>query len=115
MSGGQDNPSNVKILESLLSEQKFREIFPRADPSYTFTNFLKAVGKFPAVCSNLALCKKTLATVFAHFEQETAGLYYLEEIAKSDYCATWSQWVREAYPCSPGKQYYGRGSKVGPD
>ena len=42
------------------------------------------------------------ATMFAHFQQETSGLYYLEEIAKSDYCATWSQWVKKAYPCTPG-------------
>ena len=105
------NPANVKIVESLMSETKFQEIFPRANPSYTYTNFLKAVGKYPAVCANLVLCKKTLATVFAHFEQETAGLFYLEEIAKSDYCAGWSKWVADAYPCAPGKQYYGRGSK----
>ena len=44
-----------------------------------------------------------VATIFAHFQQETSGLYYLEEIAKSDYCATWSGWVKRAYPCTPGK------------
>ena len=106
-----DNPQNVKTVESILSHEKFQEIFPKANPSYTYTNFLKAVGKFPSVCKSVKLCKKTLATIFAHFEQETAGLFYLEEIAKSNYCATWSRWVKEAYPCSPGKQYFGRGSK----
>ena len=69
--------------------------------------------------------------MFAHFQQETAGLVYLREINKSNYCATWSNWSAElqeeewsqvenmslfnrvtaAYPCSPGKQYYGRGAK----
>ena len=55
--------------------------------------------------------RRTLATMFAHFQQETAGLVYLREINKSGYCATWSPWVTAAYPCAPGKQYYGRGAK----
>jgi len=106
-----DNPKNVQIVEKILSASKFKEYFPKANKAYTYTNFLKAVGKFPSICTEVAICKKTLATIFAHFQQETAGLIYLEEIAKSNYCATWSAWVRKAYPCHPGKQYYGRGSK----
>merc|ERR1711971_417700 len=42
---------------------------------------------------------------------ETAGLFYLEEINKSAYCADWSAWVSAAYPCVPGQLYYGRGAK----
>lgn len=106
-----ENPLNVRNVENILSEEKFKELFPKANPAYTYTNFLKALGKFPSVCSNPEFCPKTLATIFAHFEQETAGLFYIEEIAKSSYCATWSAWVSAAYPCSPGKQYYGRGAK----
>ena len=49
--------------------------------------------------------------MFAHFQQETAGLYYLEEINKPAYCADWSAWIVESYPCVPGKKYYGRGAK----
>ena len=63
-----------------------------------------------ATLTTLAL-RRTLATMFAHFQQETAGLVYLREINKSGYCATWSPWVTAAYPCAPGKQYYGRGAK----
>ena len=33
--------------------------------------------------------------MFAHFQQETAGLVYLREINKSNYCATWSNWSAE--------------------
>jgi len=106
-----DNPKNVKIVEKILPASKFQQLFPKANKAYTYSNFLKAVGKFPSVCTEVAICKKTLATIFAHFQQETAGLIYLEEIAKSNYCATWSSWVKKAYPCYPGKQYYGRGSK----
>ena len=102
--GRLSNPSNVKIVESVFSQEDFTEFFPRANPAYTYDNFLKAVGKFPSVCSQLEICKRTLATIFAHFQQETSGLYYLEEIAKSDYCATWSGWVRRAYPCTPGTE-----------
>ena len=47
---------------------------------YTYSNFLKAIGKFPAVCGTYtdgrdsdAICRKSLATMFAHFAQETGG------------------------------------------
>ena len=49
--------------------------------------------------------------MLAHIQQETAGLFYTEEIEKNDYCAEWTTWVAVAYPCTPGKQYYGRGAK----
>ena len=49
--------------------------------------------------------------MFGHFQQETAGLFYLEEINKSPYCADWSAWVTAAYPCVSGKMYFGRGAK----
>jgi len=84
---------------------------PRAHSAYTYTNFLRAVAKFPAVCTQPDVCRRILANMFAHFQQETAGLVYLREINKGGYCASWSPWVTAAYPCSPGKQYYGRGAK----
>lgn len=49
---------------------------------YTFEDFLKAVGSFPAFCgeskegskmSKENICKKELATLFAHMTQETGG------------------------------------------
>lgn len=43
--------------------------------------------------------------MFAHFQQETAGLKYLREINKADYCSP-GMW-----PCTSGQQYYGRGVK----
>lgn len=111
--GRAQNPSNVLLVESLLSEKQFLSLFPQASPSYTFTNLLRGVAKFPALCSggDREVCAKVLANMFSHFQQETAGLFYLREINKSSYCATWSNWVSAAYPCSPGKQYYGRGAK----
>jgi len=109
--GRPNNPSNVRVLESVLPPKLFESFFPRAHSSYTYTNLLRAFAKFPAVCTSPELCRKILANMFAHFQQETAGLVYLREINKSNYCATWSNWVSAAYPCSAGKQYYGRGAK----
>ena len=76
--GRRDNPANVRTVEQLLPAAQFAALFPRAAAAYTYTNFLKAVAKFPSVCPEPGLCRKTLATMFAHFEQETAGLVYLE-------------------------------------
>ena len=36
--------------------------------------------KFPEVCKTAEVCRKTLAMMFAHFQQETAGLFYIKEI-----------------------------------
>ena len=105
------NPQNVKNVEALLPESKFNNFFPTRNDAYTYTNFLKAIGKYPSICSDVSLCPKILANMFAHFQQETAGLVYLEEINKSPYCADWSAWVTEAYPCVSGKLYFGRGAK----
>ena len=109
--GSPTNPSNVKTVEQVLPESKFNEFFPQKDAAYTYTNFLRAIGKYPAICKNAANCPKILAGMFAHFQQETAGLFYLEEINKGPYCADWSAWVTAAYPCVPGQKYYGRGAK----
>ena len=110
--GRASNPSNVKLVELILSEKLFRSLFPRAHSSYTYTNLLKAVAKFPAVCVGEQVCRcfllcmwlrmkttiivnslrRILANMFGHFQQETAGLVYLREINKSGYCAAWSPW-----------------------
>ena len=105
------NPQNVKNVEAIFPEAKFIEFFPNRDAAYTYENFLKAIGKYPAICSTTEHCPKILANMFGHFQQEVAGLFYLEEINKSPYCADWSAWVVEAYPCVSGKMYYGRGAK----
>ena len=98
--GSRNNPTNVKNVEQVLPEWKFQEFFPRRNEAYTYRNFLKAMGKYPAICRNSDNCSKILAAMFAHFQQETAGLFYLEEINKEHaYCAKWSEWVAEAYPC----------------
>merc|ERR1712106_526158 len=75
-----ENPDNVKRVEFILSEENYEELFPRRHPSYTYTRFIQAIGIFPSVCSyvgreeeSYAICRKTLATMFAHFTQETGG------------------------------------------
>merc|ERR1711892_891767 len=109
--GLESNPENVKNVEAIFPESKFNEFFPTKNGAYTYTNFLKAIGKYPAICSSVSLCPKILANMFGHFQQETAGLFYIEEINKSPYCSQWTPWVFKNFPCSPGQHYYGRGAK----
>ena len=109
--GSASNPENVKTVEQIFPESKFNEFFPTRNAAYTYTNFIRAIGKYPNICGKASTCSKVLANMFAHFQQETAGLYYIEEIYKGAYCADWSAWVNEAYPCVSGNLYYGRGAK----
>ena len=141
-----DNPQNVKRVEQIISEADWEYLFPLRSPEYSYTNFLKAVGKFSAFCGDYpdrdadAICRKALATMFAHFAQETGahafawpepewrqGLYYLREIGWTEDVANGyglcnpATWQGEAYPCGvfePGhsaagqyKSYFGRGAK----
>jgi len=75
-----ENPDNVRRVEFILSEENYEELFPRRHSSYTYTRFIQAIGIFPSVCSYVgneddsdAICRKTLATMFAHFAQETGA------------------------------------------
>ena len=77
------------------------------DAIYTYEGFMKAVAKFPKLCGenntsddNLTACKKEIATLFAHFTQETSlnsqwdndngtpfhkqGLYFTHELGCPD-------------------------------
>ena len=78
--GESTNPDNVKRVEFILSEENYEDLFPRRHPSYTYRRLLQAIAKFPAICAYVgkeetsdAICRKTLATMFAHFTQETGA------------------------------------------
>lgn len=137
------NPENVKRVESVVSEQDWDYLFPMRAPEYTYSNFLKAIGKFPAVCGTYtdgrdsdAICRKSLATMFAHFAQETGGheswrdipewrqaLVYLREVGwvegqKGGYNGECNPdiWQGQTWPCGKDKDgdfmsYFGRGAK----
>ena len=92
--GRRENPDNVRRVEFIVTEENFNDLFPRRNKAYTYrrllqvskmeceimTKVLQAIGKFPAVCGYVgkedksdAICRKTLATMFAHFAQETGN------------------------------------------
>ena len=78
--GDNTNPDNVKRVEFILSEENYEDLFPRRHPSYTYRRLLQAIAKFPAICAYVekeersdTICRKTLATMFAHFTQETGA------------------------------------------
>jgi len=141
--GRAENPENVKRVESMLDEAKFEYIFPQRAPEYTYRGFLQAVGKFPAFCGDYTdgrdaegICRKSLATMFAHFTQETGGhtsysdipewrqgLVYVREMGWTEgqrggynsECnpATWQgqTWPCGTFPNGEDKSYFGRGAK----
>ena len=78
--GKETNPDNVKRAESVFSEGEWNFLTHMAAPEYTYTRFLRAIGKFPAFCAYYsdgrdsdAICKRSIVTAFAHFAQETGG------------------------------------------
>jgi len=78
--GAATNPENVKRVERIMTAAKFDEMFPVRHVKYSYINLLKGVGKFPAYCATYtdgrdsdAICRKLLATSFAHFVQETGA------------------------------------------
>ncbi|KJY74798.1 chitinase [Vibrio nigripulchritudo] len=134
------NPVNVQRVESIVDEAMWDFLFPIRNEKYTYVNFLKGIAKFPAFCRTYTdgrnsdeICKRSLATMFAHFVQETGahapgwdgakgnpewrqGLYFLRERYKSEdvYNGTYNActgWQGERWPCAPQKSYFGRGAK----
>lgn len=132
---------NVKLVQQFLEEDDWDYFFPMRNELYTLDGFFKAVGKFPAFCgennreqSDLETCKREVATLFAHFVQESSynsnwlvsqgtalfrqGLYYINELgchpgsagegsAACNYI--WGGWSNDAWPPQDGAQYHGRG------
>ena len=137
------NPINVKRVERLLPSSKWDFYFAAREPSYTYQRFLQAVAKFPAVCDDYAdgrnadaICRHSLATMFAHFAQETGdhnasiplpqwrqGLKYLREMGCDETGAGCGYNIECADPvfnkvwtCGVNadgsfKKYFGRGAK----
>ena len=137
------NPPNVRRVERLLPALKWEFYFSARDPSYTYQRFLQAVAKFPAVCDDYAdgrnadaICRHSLATMFAHFGQETGdhngsiplpqwrqGLKYLREMGCDENGAGCGYNIECADPvfnkvwtCGVNadgsfKKYFGRGAK----
>jgi chitodextrinase len=138
-----NNPENVKRVESIVSSQDWEFLFPERAPEYTYSNFLKAVAKFPAFCGTYtdgrdsdAICKKSLATMFAHFAQETGGhtahwdvpewrqaLVHVREMGWNEAMlggyngeCNPNVWQGQTWPCGKFnngefKSYFGRGAK----
>jgi chitodextrinase len=137
------NPANVRRVEAIIDESRFEYLFPMRAPEYTYRGFLQAIAKFPAVCDSYtdgrdddAICRKTLATMFAHFAQETGAheswrpieefrqaLAYVREMgwnegARDGYngeCKV-DGWIAQTWPCGKYpdgtfKSYFGRGAK----
>ena len=137
------NPENVKRVEGIVKASDWEYLFPMRAQAYTYSNFLKAVGKFPALCKTYndgrdsdAICRKELATMFAHFAQETGGheswrpeaewrqaLVHVREMGwtegqKGGYNGECNPdiWQGQTWPCGKDKDgdfvsYFGRGAK----
>jgi chitodextrinase len=75
-----EDKANVKRVKTVLTKSEFEDtLFPKRNAIYTYDGFLQAMAKFPKFCGedNLSdytadeACKKELATLFAHFAQES--------------------------------------------
>ena len=122
---------NVGVVQSVFTQDQWDYLFPIANSLYDYTSFLQAVAKFPDFCSSggADMCKRELATFFAHTTHEVGyenaveaatyptwrqGFYYITEIGcegtGSDACDYKSDnWSADAWPPSANAQYYGRG------
>ncbi|MGP8306358.1 chitinase [Vibrio sp. YIC-376] len=86
--GSTTNPDNVKRAEKVFPQSEWDFLTHMAAPEYTYTRFLKAIGKFPAFCAEYtdgrdsdAICKRSIVTAFAHFAQETGGHIAIDNVS----------------------------------
>ncbi len=111
--GGNGSSSSSSVgsgngFSSIVSEAQFNQMFPNRNGFYTYAGLVNAAATFPAFATtgNLTTQKREAAAALANFSHETGGLYYIEEIAKGEYC---SGGATACGVCAPGKRYYGRG------
>ncbi|WP_234418381.1 glycoside hydrolase family 19 protein [Dongshaea marina] len=137
------NPENVKRVEAIVSEADWDYLFAKRSPEYSYRHFLQAVAKFPAFCASYedgrdseAICRRSLATMFAHFTQETGGhtehwdvpewrqgLVHAREMGWTEQMrggyngeCNPATWQGQTWPCGTFdngeyKSYFGRGAK----
>jgi len=74
------NPANVQRIMKILTPTKWKYLFPKRLKDYHYKYFIRAVARFPRFCNEKGstetatkdhVCKRELATLFAHFTQET--------------------------------------------
>lgn len=160
--GSSSNPENVKRIERLMPRANFEKTFPLTahhqlingfDPAdvYSYSNFLKAAAVLPGYCGDFSgypgtktaemtnpdeVCKRMMATTFAHAVQETGNYGSKDLVNVEDKIVTTFSSVAErdstpenrlagAYQETSGpfsasgqfasmvanKYYYGRGAK----
>ncbi len=141
--GAATNPANVKRVEAIMSSADWEFLFPQRAKEYTYRGFLQSVAKFPAFCEDYtdgrdadAICRRSMATMFAHFAQETGGhdihseipewrqaLVHVREMGwhegmKHGYNSECNPdlWQGQTWPCGVDKDgdflsYFGRGAK----
>ncbi len=118
-SSSQGGGSVDHCILNWFTESMFYSYFPNRHQNYSWSAFKEALKKVPNfVCStagnDVGRQKQEMAAVFAHWQQEVAGLRYIEEI-----CGTQgtclnsynSDWSGGSYPPVAGKSYHGRGAK----
>ncbi|KAJ7978682.1 Chitinase [Quillaja saponaria] len=125
--GGGGGGGGSGDLESIIPRATFEDILKYSNdvryPSqgfYTYDAFISAAEAFPnfGTTGDTETRKKEIAAFFGQTSHETTGGWptapdgpfawgycFIREVNPSAYCDPSSI----AYPCAPGKQYYGRG------
>lgn len=110
---------NVQRAMSVMSENKWNQLFPQANALYSYENFMKAIARYPKFCGEamdadiVRACKTELSAIMAHMKQSSVNLIYSANINCS---GPWSGlavcdyvFQSEQYTAVSGQQYYGRG------
>ncbi|XP_010508396.1 PREDICTED: endochitinase At2g43620 [Camelina sativa] len=106
--GGGLNADPRDTIENVVTPAFFYGIMSKvgngcpAKGFYTRQAFITAAQSFDAYKGTVA--KREIAAMLAQFSHESGSFCYKEEIARGKYCSP-----STAYPCTPGKDYYGRG------
>lgn len=69
---------NVKLVQSIISESTFENLFPLRNQEYKYAYFLNAIAAYPAFCNTSLetypvdyICRRELATLLTHIIEDT--------------------------------------------
>jgi nucleoid-associated protein YgaU/predicted chitinase len=100
-------PSGGGGFASIVSQQMFSQIFPNANPIYTYEGLVSATQTYPTFCNegSSAQNQQEAAAFLANVSHESGALVFVNEVNPPEiYCQSDAQ-----YPCASGQTYIGRG------
>ncbi|GLD98124.1 hypothetical protein PINS_up006821 [Pythium insidiosum] len=106
-----ETKTNTQVLARLLPRELFHELFPLADPLYSYHTFIAAASRFPAFVNDGDDHQNRfeLAAFIAQMAHASGSFTFTQQAGASLFDANAFCSKELGDPCNPNERYHGRG------